>query len=169
MFELSYSESHFRDLEKTNQRLVEMEAKVLEIHKQRHQQLTAIHPDYKVDTILTYCHDAQNPQLIVREDDAFYGSQWNEVLEILDLIQGVEMTDSLYFCCGDFSDPYHNDLPYKEACEIELALLQEISFYYSFSELCNNQHYSIPDIMRMTTFHIRQEVFLNEPLDLAWS
>lgn len=89
MFELSYSEANIRDLEMTNRRLVQMEAKVLEIHKQRHQQLTAIHPDYKLDTNLTYCHDAQNPQLIIREDDDFYGSQWSDMMEILDLIHGV--------------------------------------------------------------------------------
>lgn len=169
MFELNYSESNFRDLETTNQRLVEMEAKVLEIHKQRHQQLTAIHPDYKVDTILTYCHDAHNPQLIIREDDAFYNSQWNEMLDILNMIHGMDMTDSLYGCYGNFFDSYHNGLPFKEPYEIDLALPQEISYCYSLCELCNSQHYSIPDIMRMTTYHIRQEVFLNEPLDLAWS
>lgn len=75
MFELNYSESLFRDLETTNRKLAEMEAKVLEIHKQRHQQMMCIHPDYKLDTILTYWHDAHNPQLIIREDDAFYNSQ----------------------------------------------------------------------------------------------
>ena len=165
MFELNYSESHFRDLEMTNQRLVEMEAKVSEIHKLRHQQLTEIHPDYKLDTILTYWHDAQNPQLVIREDDAFYGSQWNEMLDILNMIHGMDMTDSLYGCYGNFFDSYHNGLPFKEPCEIDLALPQEISYCYSLCELCNSQHYSIPDIMRMTTYHIRQEVFLDEPLN----
>ena len=169
MFELNYSESIFRDLERTNQRLVETETKVLEIHKQRHQQLTAIHPDYKVDTILTYCHDAQNPQLIIREDDAFYGSQWNEMLDILNMIHGMDMTDNLYGCYGNFIDSYHNGLPFKEPDEIDLALPQEISYCYSLCELCNSQHYSIPDIMRMTTYHIRQEVFLDEPLDRVGS
>ena len=165
MFELNYSESHFRDLKMTNQRLVEMENKVLEIHKQRHQQLTAIHPDYKLDTILTYWHDAQNPQLLILEDDAFYGSQWNEMLDILNMIHGMDMTDNLYGCYGNFFDSYHNGLPFREPCEIDLALPQEISYCYSLCELCNSQHYSIPDIMRMTTYHIRQEVFLDEPLN----
>lgn len=165
MFELNYSESHFRDLEMTNQRLVEMEAKVSEIHKQRYQRLTCIHPDYKQNTILIYHHDAQNPRLITREDDCFYGSEWNEMLNILDMIHGMDMTDDLYGCDGDFFDSYHNGLPYEEPCEIDLALPQEISFCYSFSELCNRQHYSVPDIMRMTTYYIRQEVFLDEPLN----
>lgn len=105
MFELHCSEANIRDLEATNNRLVQMEAKVLEIHKQRHQQLTAIHPDYKLDTHLTYCHDAQNPQLIIREEDDFYGSQWSDMMEILDLIHGVEMTDNLYGCYDNFSTP----------------------------------------------------------------
>ena len=165
MFELNYSESHFQDLEMTNQRLVEMEAKVSEIHKQRYQRLTCIHPDYKLNTILIYHHDAQNPRLITMEDDGFYGSQWNEMLNILDMIHGMDMTDDLYGCDGDYFDSYHNGLPYKEPCEIDIALPQEISFCYSFSELCNRQHYSVPDIMRMTSYHIRQEVFLDEPLD----
>ena len=107
LFELHCSEANLRDLEATNNRLLQMEANVLEIHKQRHQQLTAIHPDYKLSTSLTYCHDAQNPQLIMREDDGFYGSQWNEMIEILDLIHGVEMTDSLYGCYDNFFDSYH--------------------------------------------------------------
>lgn len=111
MFELHCSEANIRDLEATNNRLVQMEAKVLEIHKQRHQQLTAIHPDYKLDTHLTYCHDAQNPQLIIREDDDFYGSQWNDIIEILDTIHSIEMTDCLYYCSGEFYDSYHNGLP----------------------------------------------------------
>ena len=166
MFELNYSESLFRDLETTNRKLAEMEAKVLEIHKQRHQQMMCIHPDYKLDTILTYWHDAHNPQLIIREDDAFYNSQWNEMLDILNMIHGMDMTDSLYGCYGNFFDSYHNDLPYKESCEIDLALSHEISFCYSFCELCNNQYYSIPDILRMTTYHIRQEVYLDEALDV---
>ena len=166
LFELNYSESHFRDLKMTNQRLVEMENKVLEIHKQRHQQLTAIHPDYKLSTSLTYCHNAQNPRLIIREDDGFYGSQWNEMIEILDLIHGVEMIDSLYGCYDNFLDSYHNGLPLKETCNVDLVLPQHIPFCYSFCELCNHQHYSIPDIMRMTTYHIRQEVILDEALEM---
>lgn len=144
-----------------------MEAKVLEINKQRHQQLTAIHPDYKLDTNLTYCHDAQNPQLIIREDDDFYGSQWSDMMEILDLIHGVEMTDNLYGCYNNFFDSYLNGLPLKESCEIDLALPYEISFCYSFCELCNNQYYSILDILRMTTYHIRHEMILEKALDVS--
>lgn len=144
-----------------------MEAKVLEIHKQRHQQLTAIHPDYKLDTNLTYCHDAQNPQLIIREDDGFYGSQWNDIIEILNTIHSIEMTDSLYYCSGDFYDSYHNGLPLKEPCKINLALPHDISFCYSLCELCNSQYYSIPDILRMTTYHIRHEMILEKALDVS--
>ena len=166
LFELHCSEANLRDLEATNNRLLQMEANVLEIHKQRHQQLTAIHPDYKLSTSLTYCHNAQNPRLIIREDDGFYGSQWNEMIEILDLIHGVEMTDSLYGCYDNFFDSYHNGLPLKETCNIDLVLPQHIPFCYSFCELCNHQHYSIPDIMRMTTYHIRQEVILDQALEM---
>lgn len=168
IFELHCSETNLRDLEATNNRLIQMEAKVLEIHKQRHQQLTVIHPDYKLDTNLTYCHDAQNPQLIIREDDGFYGSQWSDMMEILDLIHGVEMTDNLYGCYDNFYDSYHNGLPLKDPCYIDLVFPQPIPFCYSFCELCNHQHYSIPDIMRMTTYHIRQEVILDEALDMDW-
>ena len=168
MFELSYSEANFRDLEMTNRRLVQMEAKVLEVHKQRFQKLTIIHPNYKLDTHLTYCHDIQNPQLVIREDDDFYGSQWNDIIEILDTIHSIEMTDSLYYCSGDFFDSYLNGLPLKDQCNIDLVFPQPISFCYSFCELCNHQHYSIPDIMRMTTYHIRQEVILDETLDMDW-
>lgn len=166
MFELHCSEANIRDLEATNNRLVQMEAKVLEIHKQRHQQLTAIHPDYKLNTSLTYFHDNQNPQLVIREDDGFYGSQWNDIIEILNTIHSIEMTDSLYYCSGDFYNSYHNGLPLKEPCKINLALPYEISFCYSLCELCNSQYYSIPDILRMTTYHIRQEVYLDEALDV---
>lgn len=168
MFELHCSEANIRDLEATNNRLIQMEAKVLEIHKQRHQQLTAIHTDYKLNTSLTYSHDNQNPQLVIREDDGFYGSQWNDIIEILNTIHSIEMTDSLYYCSGDFYDSYHNGLPLKDQCNIDLVFPQPISFCYSFCELCNHQHYSIPDIMRMTTYHIRQEVILDETLDMDW-
>lgn len=166
MFELNCSEANFWDLEMTNRRLVQMEAKVLEVHKQRFQKFISIHPGYKLDTLLTYCHDTQNPQLVIREDDGFYGSQWNDIIEILNTIHSIEMTDSLYYCSGDFYDSYHNGLPLNESCEIDLALPHKISFCYSFCELCNNQYYSIPDIMRMTTYHIRQEVILDEALEM---
>ena len=166
MFELHCSEANLRDLEATNNRLLQKEAKVLEIHKQRFQQLTAIHPNYKLSTSLTYCHNAQNPQLIIREDDDFYGSQWSDMIEILDLIHGAEMIDSLYGCYDNFFDSYHNGLPLKEPCNIDLVLPQHIPFCYSFCELCNHQHYSIPDIMRITTYHIRQEVILEEVLEM---
>lgn len=166
MFELHCSEANLKDLEATNNRLLQREAKILEIHKQRFQQLTANHPNYKLSTSLTYCHDAQNSQLIIREDDDFYGSQWNEMIEILDLIHGAEMTDSLYECYDNFFDSYHNGLPLKEPCNIDLVLPQHIPFCYSFCELCNHQYYSIPDIMRMTTYHIRQEVILDEALEM---
>ena len=169
IFELSYSEANLCDLEATNLRLLQMEAKVSEIHKQRHQQLITIHPDYKLNTSLAYFHDNQNPQLVMREDDSYYGAEWNEMIEILDTIQSVGMTDNLYSCSGDFFDSYHNGLPLKEPCKIDLALPHDISFCYSLCELCNSQYYSIPDILRMTTYHIRQEVFLDEPLDMVWS
>jgi hypothetical protein len=166
LFELHCSEANLKDLEATNNRLLQREAKILEIHKQRFQQLTAIHPDYKLSTSLTYCHDTQNPQLVIREDDGFYGSQWNEMIEILDLIHGAEMTDSLYGCYDNFFDSYHNGLPLKETCNIDIVLPRHIPFCYSFCELCNHQYYSIPDIMRMTTYHIRQEVILDEALEM---
>ena len=169
IFELSYSEANLCDLEATNLRLLQMEAKVSEVHKQRFQQLTTIHPDYKLNTSLTYFHDNQNPQLVIREDDEFYGSQWNDMIEILDTIHCVGVTDYLYSCTGDFYDSYLDDLPYKGLCDIDLALPQAISFCYSFCELCNHLYYSIPDIMRMTTYHIRQEVFLDEALEISSS
>ena len=162
MFELHCSEANIRDLEATNNRLVQMDAKVLEVHKQRHQQLITIHPNYKLNTSLTYFHDNQNPQ------DGFYGSQWNDIIEILNTIHSIEMTDSLYYCSGDFFDSYLNGLPLKDQCNIDLVFPQPISFCYSFCELCNHQHYSIPDIMCMTTYHIRQEVILDETLDMDW-
>ena len=166
MFELNCSEASLRDLEATNNRLIQMETKVREIHKHRHKQLTCILQDYQLSTVLIYHHNTQNPQLVIREDDGFYGSQWNDIIEILDTIHSIEMTDSLYYCSGDFYDSYHNGLPLKEPCKIDLALPHDISFCYSFSELCNHLYYSIPDIMRMTTYHIRQEVFLDEALDV---
>ena len=98
----------------------------------------------------------------------FYGSQWSDMMEILDLIHGVEMTDNLYGCYDNFFDSYLNGLPLKDQCNIDLVFPQPISFCYSFCELCNHQHYSIPDIMRMTTYHIRQEVILDETLDMDW-
>ncbi|MBR4786488.1 MAG: hypothetical protein IK013_01195 [Bacteroidales bacterium] len=162
MFELNYSETYFRDLEITNKRLLQMEAKVLEIHKNGIKQLTTIQPFFSLSSSLTYRHDAQNPKLIIREDDGFYGSQWNDMIEILDMIGSVSMTDNLYSCYGDSSDSY----TYKEPCEIDLVLPKEILFCYSFCELCNSQYYSIPDIMRMTTYHICQEVFMDQLISL---
>lgn len=75
MFELNYSETYFRDLEITNKRLLQMEARVSEIHKNGIKQLTTIQPFFNLSSSLTYRHDAQNPKLIIREDDGFYGSQ----------------------------------------------------------------------------------------------
>ena len=160
MFELNCSESNLRDLEATNHRLLQMEAKVLEIHKKGIKQLTTIQPFFYLRSSLTYRHNAQNPKLIIREDDCFYGSQWNDMIEILDMIGSVSITDDLYGCYDDSSDSY----TYKEPCEIDLVLPKEILFCYSFCELCNSQYYSIPDIMRLTNYHICQRVFIDHPI-----
>ena len=45
------------------------------------------------------------------------------------------MTDSLYYCSGDFFDSYLNGLPLKDQCNIDLVFPQPISFCYSFCEL----------------------------------
>ena len=167
MFELNCSEASLRDLEATNNRLIQMETKVREIHKHRHKQLTCILQDYQLSTVLIYHHNTQNPQLIVRKDDGFYGSQWNDMIYILHTIHSEVYRDGLLSCFGNFLDSHHNDLPFNEPCDIDLALPHDISFCYSLRQLCNSQYYSIPDIMRMSTYHICQEVILEEALDVS--
>ncbi len=165
LFELNFSEANYQDLVAINNRLVQMENKALDIHKNRYKQFVTSHSDYKLDTFLSFCYDDNKTQLIVREDDGFYSSQWNYMIKILSRLSA-GLTDDLYGCCDYITDGHKFGSPYKEPCEIDIALPKAIPFCYTLCKLCNQQYYSIPDIMRMTTYRISQTEYLEQPIYL---
>lgn len=163
LFELNYSETNFQALEATNNQLVKMEKKALEAHRKKYEKPIIENPNNSLHTLLIYRNNYQNPQLIIKEDDDFYGSRWNNMIEILYTLFYVNFN---YFYNYDCWDDNIDSYKYQELLEIDLNIPNAISFCFTFRGLSSHQHYSIPDIMRMTTYYICQDAILNYPISL---
>lgn len=149
MFELHCTEAEARRFEHVNQRLLEITNQFHQECQHLRQQLNQL-PDSRRMALyseVNYTHDPDNPQLFAMEEDDFYGSHWNEMLWALEMSAP---TDVLTIIDGE-TNQLDDGLTWAEG-PLAIPQLEHICVCFLAHALCTHLHYSIPDLLRMTTY-----------------
>lgn len=87
MFAKHATDAEVRRFEVVNERLLALTKQLNERHRTLQDQMSAIHTlggePFELETTLLYSHNDEDPQLFAMEEDAFYGSRWNEMLWVV--------------------------------------------------------------------------------------
>ena len=80
------------------------------------------------------------------EEDSYYGSRWREILNVIS-------ENSVIDAMTDLHDNVEDGVSWAEG-PLCIPQLEHICACYLVHALCTHLHYSIPDILRMTTYRI---------------
>ena len=156
LFELHFNEEDYNRLLKTNNTLETIERNMMVKHIDMFTKLQSINKNYTLRTTLEYWHNEDNHQLLMLDDDAYYASKWNTMLDIIDNIN--VMFNDIFECMDNDNTPY--DDGWRESIRASFSMTSDIKPCYSFWELITSKNYSIPDVLQMTTYKFRHEAML---------
>lgn len=154
MFELHCTEAEVHRFEYVNEALLKMMNRFHEEQQQLRQQLDML-PDigehsanrFHLIGEINYCHDYEDPKLFPMEEDAFYGSHWNEMLWA---VSSLSRMDAHTIHNGE-SNHLDDGQTWAEG-PLRIPQFEHICVCYLVHVLCTHLHYSIPDLLRMTTY-----------------
>ena len=151
MFGLHVTEAEVRRFEEVNERLTQLTQDFNHRHQELQQQISSLHmydgEPFELYTTLDYHHDPDNPCLHPMEDDDFYGSHWNEMLWALSETRPFEAQ----WCGGDHICDLDDGKTWAEGL-LFIPDFDHICICNLVHSLCLHQDYSIPDLLRMTTY-----------------
>lgn len=149
MFALHCTGAEIRRFEEVNADLLKLEENFLIWHKQLHDRFALIHgldgEPFDLETAINGSIDEDTP-LFHMEEDGYYGSRWREML---DAICENSTIDAMVNC----NDNMEDGVSWAEG-PLCIPQLQHITVCYLMHALCTHLPYSIPDILRMTTYRI---------------
>lgn len=154
MFELHCTEAEVHRFEYVNEALLKMMNRFHEEQQQLRQQLDML-PDigehsanrFHLIGEINYCHDYEDPKLFPMEEDAFYGSHWNEMLWA---VSSLSRIDAHTIHNGE-SNHLDDGQTWAEG-PLRIPQFEHICVCYLVHALCTHLRYSIPDLLRMTTY-----------------
>ena len=146
MFALHCTEAEVRRFEEVNAALLRLEEKYILWHNHLQKQFDLIYgldgESFVLGTAINGSVDDDTP-LFLMEEDSYYGSRWHEMLDALCENSDIEamgtptnMEDGVSWAEGPLRIPQ----------------LEHVTVCYLIHALCTHLDYSIPDILRMTTY-----------------
>ena len=154
MFKLHCTEAEVRRFEHVNEALLKMMNRFHEEQQQLVRQLDML-PDIgehganrlHLKGEINYCHDHEEPNLFQMEEDAFYGSHWNEMLWAISSLSRID----IHTIHNGESNKLDDGLTWAEE-PLRIPQFEHICICYLVHAICTHLHYSIPDLLRMTTY-----------------
>lgn len=154
MFALHCTEAEVRRFEHVNEALLKMTNRFYEEQQQLQRQLDLL-PDigehsanrFHLRGDINYCHDYEGPKLFPMEEDAFYGSHWNEMLWAVSSLSRMN-AHTIHNGDSNKLDDGHT----WAVGPLSIPQFQHICVCYLVHALCTHLHYSVPDLLRMTTY-----------------
>lgn len=154
MFELHCTEAEVRRFEHVNEALLKMMNRFHEEQQQLQQQLDML-PDigehsanrFHLIGEINYCHDYEDPKLFPMEEDAFYESHWNEMLWVASSLSRMDV----HTIHNGESNKLDDGQTWAEG-PLRIPQFEHICVCYLVHALCTHLRYSIPDLLRMTTY-----------------
>ena len=161
MFELHCTEAEVRRFEHVNEALLKMTNRFHEEQQQLNRQLDML-PDIGEHSVnrfhltgeINYCHDYEDPKLFPMEEDAFYGSHWNEMLWA---VSSLSQMDAHTIHNGDSNKL--DDGQTWAVGPLRIPQFEHICVCYLVHALCTHLRYSIPDLLRMTTYSCERSMW----------
>lgn len=151
MFELHVTQAEVRRFEEVNERLLQLTQDFNNRHRQLQEQMSVLQSfdgePFELHTTLDYYHDPDNPCLHPMDDDDFYGSQWNEMLWAISETRPFEAI----WCGGNHICDLDDGVTWAEG-PLCIPQFDHICICHLVHSLCTHQSYSIPDLLRMTTY-----------------
>ena len=149
MFALHCTPAEVRRFEEVNAALLKLEQQLKEWHNQLQEKFSAIHGldggPFQLDTALNGSIDEDTP-LFSMEEDGYYGSRWREMLDAICENSEIDAMADTHF---DMED----GVSWAEG-PLCIPQLEHVCVCYLVHALCTHLNYSIPDILRMTTYRI---------------
>lgn len=149
MFELHCTPSEVKRFEEVNTALLQLEKTFRLWNTHLRDQFSAVRgldgSPFDLDTALNGSIDDDTP-LYTMEEDSYYGSRWREML---DAISENSVIDAMPDTYVDMED----GVSWAEG-PLCIPQLEHICVCYLIHALCTHLNYSIPDILRMTTYRI---------------
>lgn len=154
MFELHCTEAEVRRFEHVNEGMLKMMNRFHEEQQQLQRQLDML-PDIGEHSVnrfhlageINYCHDYEDPKLFQMEEDAFYGSHWNEMLWAVSSLSRMDA----HTIHNDESNKLDDGHTWAEG-PLRIPQFEHICVCYLVHAFCTHLRYSIPDLLRMTTY-----------------
>ncbi len=154
MFELHCTEAEVRRFEHVNEALLNMMNRFHEEQQQLNRQLDML-PDigehsanrFHLIGEINYCHDYEDPKLFPMEEDAFYESHWNEMLWVVSSLSRMDV----HTIHNGESNKLDDGQTWAEG-PLRIPQFEHICVCYLVHALCTHLRYSIPDLLRMTTY-----------------
>ena len=154
MFELHCTEAEVRRFEHVNEALLNMMNRFHEEQQQLNRQLDML-PDigehsanrFHLIGEINYCHDYEDPKIFPMEEDAFYGSHWNEMLWA---VSSLSRMDAHTIHNGE-SNKLDDGYTWAEG-PLRIPQFEHICVCYLVHAFCTHLRYSIPDLLRMSTY-----------------
>ena len=161
MFELHCTEAEVRRFEHVNEALLNMMNRFHEEQQQLQKQLDML-PDIGEHSVnrfhltgeINYCHDYEDPKLFPMEEDAFYGSHWNEMLWA---VSSLSRMDAHTIHNGESN--HLDDGQTWAVGPLRIPQFEHICVCYLVHALCTHLRYSIPDLLRMTTYSCERSMW----------
>ena len=161
MFELHCTEAEVQRFEHVNEALLNMMNRFHKEQQQLNRQLDML-PDIGEHSVnrfhltgeINYCHDYEDPKLFPMEEDAFYESHWNEMLWA---VSSLSRIDAHTIHNGE-SNHLDNGYTWAEG-PLRIPQFEHICVCYLVHALCTHLRYSIPDLLRMTTYSCERSMW----------
>lgn len=149
MFALHCTPAEVRRFEEVNTALLKLEEQQKEWHQQLQEKFSAIQgldgEPFQIDIAINGSIDEDTP-LFSMEEDGYYGSRWSEMLDAISENSRIDaMTNTHY----DMED----GVSWAEG-PLCIPQLEHVCVCYLIHALCTHLNFSIPDILRMTTYRI---------------
>ena len=155
MFELHCTETEVRRFEKVNTTLLDIMNRFYAEHHQLRKQLDML-PNMAEPNVgklalfseLYYLYDYDNPQFFKMEEDEFYSSHWSEMIWAISCVNDMGLHS-----WQDYEKNFYDDGQTWAEGPLDIPPLRHICVCYLAHVLCLHFLYSVPDVLRMTTYN----------------
>lgn len=149
MFALHCTPAEVRRFEEVNNAMLKLETVFHNWHNFLQDQFSAIRgldgESFQLDTYLNGSIDEETP-IYTMEEDSYYKSHWREMLDAIS-------ENSEIKAISNHSSNLEDGVSWAEG-PLCIPQLEHICVCHLIHALCTHLHYSIPDILRMTTYRI---------------
>ena len=149
LFELHFNASDSKRLSQINHLFEKYEKNMVAKHIDMYKKVKAIDNNFSYFySHIIYKYDGNCPQLQPLDDDGYYGSNWSEMLNIIDRFCLID--NEIFECIGEGRTSY--DDGWRESINDDYPIKLDINPCYTFWELVNWHDYSIPDVLQMSPY-----------------